>query len=153
MGPKRMCIIEGCPNYSLETKDTCAGHVGAHVAGPAPTAPSSPSRAAMDAAKELLLVPTEMARVAELLRQAADKMLWIETKMNEVIFEFEKRKGERQTPQVFFLNEAHETHITKSQARRERDAAKKELLRAAEGKAVRRRRAVKRARASGSRRR
>lgn len=85
-----------------------------------------PSAAAKAVANELLLIPNAMLLMA---RQLAD----INRQINQVADDFENLVSlivkkpappPTQAPGVFFLNEAHETHTTKSEARRERRDAK-----------------------------
>lgn len=127
IGEQRMCSIPGCPSPALETKDTCAGHSGLTP---------HPSKASMEAARYLLAVPPEVLQVFALLESNAKTLEQIELTLRALCEALGAKLPPLPTPvaevipQVgpepknYFLNEAHETHVTKSQARRERKEAR-----------------------------
>lgn len=124
MGPRRMCIMLGCPNYALETKDTCGGcTAGASIAGPALSAPSP---AAIAAAEEMLRIPNALAAAVKTAEEVTKQMHVLCGQMELIAHLFTERQRATSAPPAknYFLNEQHTTHVSKAQIRRERREAK-----------------------------
>jgi hypothetical protein len=106
------------------------------VVAPDPTAPR-PSDAAMEAAAALLAEPLRMkAEILATAEKLTQQMHQFELTLNQLTeYVLAKKKASDPSARNFFLNEAHTTHITKSQLRRERREA--QAKREAESKSVR----------------
>lgn len=100
MGPSRMCIIDGCLNFSLETKDTCAGHIAGHIAVAAPTAPrnrwAGSEAAALRASEYTLAVPQVLGILARDLRTTV-------TSLNMLLADVEQLAKNITLPEGFAL--------------------------------------------------
>lgn len=99
--------------------------------------PKKPSKEARDAAEYMLAIPNMIGQMAQLLGQQAQMLEDMNTKLEQLIVSLKSSEigplvpiqpPPPPEPRVFFLNEAHTTHVTKYQARKEREALKKARL-------------------------
>lgn len=98
-----------------------------------PTEDAPPSRAATALANELLAVPMSMEEVSKTLKDITTLMEGIQQQldslvqkvMQQVVRPAVQQAVNEVVPSLYFLNENHETHLTKAEARREREQARK----------------------------
>lgn len=94
--------------------------------------PTSPSESAQKAAKQLLATPIAMGELSESLKAVMLQLEEVQKQLDSVVervVETLVRPAVEDAvssvvPSLYFLNEAHETHVTKQQARKEREARK-----------------------------
>ena len=102
--------------------------------------PKTPSKESLAAAKEILAVPLLMGELAKQIHKSNEVLLRIDRILcnlasrfgiaippyqPEPALDIQQPMEDGTQPRNYFLNEAHTTHVTKSQARKEREAARK----------------------------